>query len=320
MAEVTSPTKTKIESPLKSDSATKPQPIAMEKAIKDDVPSSDSVKPMSPTSTPDTNGVDKTPARRVYKDHKFDPATEEEIRSIMLHARNISHDNEINTETDIVKLATLTTNLIQLLNAEYIAKDAIVRAVAYMQGESHLSPYRALTQAHYDRRAARRNSHNGQHPRNVSNQENRARAVSDGAKKALGDVKEESTVADTPHKSDKPDADSTVIASPSQASSTGESIGNGTGSDKENTSPKSSGSKSTKAKKKNYWKSRREAKKAEKAAAGNVDKAGRNGRVVVTNGTAHPEGNTTDKKDSETATDRGKEASGERQEGVDVKA
>jgi hypothetical protein len=120
MAEVTSPTKTKIESPLKSDSATKPQPIAMEKAIKDDVPSSDSVKPMSPTSTPDTNGVDKTPARRVYKDHKFDPATEEEIRSIMLDARNISHDNEINTETDIVKLATLTTNLIQLLNAEYI--------------------------------------------------------------------------------------------------------------------------------------------------------------------------------------------------------
>jgi hypothetical protein len=155
----------------------------------------------------------------------------------------------------------------------------------------------------------------------VSNQENRARAVSDGAKKVLGDVKEESTVADTPHKPDKPDADSTVIASPSQASSTGESIGNGTGSDKENSSPKSSGSKPTKAKKKkNYWKSRREAKKAEKAAAGNVDKAGRNGHVVVTNGTTHPEGNTTDKKDSETATDRAKEASGERQGGVDVKA
>ncbi|KIW55244.1 hypothetical protein PV05_07539 [Exophiala xenobiotica] len=320
MAEVTSPTKTKTESPMKSDSTTKPESTAMEKATKGDVPSSDSVKPMSPASTTNTNGAAKTAAPRVYNEHKFDPATEEEIRSIMFNARNISEDSQCKTETDVVKLATLTTNLIQLLNAEYIAKDVIVRAVAYMQGESHLSPYRALIKAHYDRKAARRNSHNGQHPRNVSNQQNRARAVSDGAKKALGDVQEESTVADTPH---KPEADSSVIASPSQASSTGESTANGTGSDKENSSPKSSGSKSTKStksKKKNYWKSRREAKKASKATAGNVDKGGQIGKAVATNGAADQEDDTTDMKDNDTATDNGKETSGGRQEGVNVKA
>ena len=92
----------------------------MEKATKGDVPSSDSVKPMSPASTTNTNGAAKTAAPRVYNEHKFDPATEEEIRSIMFNARNISEDSQCKTETDVVKLATLTTNLIQLLNAEYI--------------------------------------------------------------------------------------------------------------------------------------------------------------------------------------------------------
>merc|ERR1712000_268823 len=139
-------------------------------------------------------------------------------------------------------------------------------------------------------------------------------------KKALGDVQEESAVADTPR---KPEADSNVITSPSQASSTGESTANGTGSDKENSSPKSSGSKSTKStksKKKNYWKSRREAKKASKATAGNVDKGGQIGKAVATNGAADQEDDTTDMKDNDTATDNSKETSGGRQEGVNVKA
>lgn len=61
-----------------------------------------------------------TSSTRVHANAKFDPVTEEEIRDLMQNARNVDKTHQFKTEEDITKLAHLTTNLIQLLNAEYI--------------------------------------------------------------------------------------------------------------------------------------------------------------------------------------------------------
>ncbi|KIW19036.1 hypothetical protein PV08_03326 [Exophiala spinifera] len=218
------------------------------------------------TAPPRGKGTSST---RVQANAKFDPATEDEIRDLMQNARNVDKTHQFKTEEEITKLARLTTNLIQLLNAEYIAKDTIVRAVAYMQGEGQFPPYRALTQAHRDRKAERRNTHSGQQPRNVTNGDSRARATSEGTKKAQGNSKDESTASATPQ---KPNVTTKAVDSPSQSSSNGESVGNGTGSEKENTSPTNANAASARPSKKNYWKIRREAKK--RAASHNATKDG----------------------------------------------
>lgn len=141
-----------------------------------------------------------------------------------------------------------------------------------MQGESQFPPYRALTQAHRDRKAERRNTHSGQQPRNITNSDSRVRATSEGTKKALGDGKDEPSASATPQKSD---VKSKAVDSPSQSSSNGESAGNATGSEKENTSPASANVAMTKPSKKTYWKNRREAKK--RAASHNAGKDGNSG-------------------------------------------
>lgn len=138
-----------------------------------------------------------------------------------------------------------------------------------MQGEDHLSPYRALSQAQRDRRAARRNTNSGQLPRNLADRGSKPRTTSDATKLPLDDVKNESAIVDGHHSSD---IDTKTIASPSNASSNADSAGHGNGSDKENVTAKNSGSHANKPKKKGYWKARREARK--KHADGNAHKDG----------------------------------------------
>ncbi|KAI1609519.1 hypothetical protein EDD36DRAFT_73541 [Exophiala viscosa] len=284
MSEVISPTKTETETKSHESPAqvNKTEAVAtIQNPIKTTNPSSvsgEGVTLSSPSApahikqdghvTSAVDGFDATTPAGVRIPPKFSEEAEKEIRTMMNNARSVKDHNMFKTDEDVVKLATFTTNLIQLMNAEYTAKDVIVRAVAYMQGESHLSPYRALSQAQRDRKAARRNTNSGQGPRALVDRGSKPRTISD-AKLPLDDVKNESAIVDGHHSSD---VDTTkAIASPSNASSNAESTGNGNGSDKENATGKGSGSHADKPKKKGYWKGRREARKKHGEANGHKD-------------------------------------------------
>ena len=102
---------------------------------------------------------------------KFDAATEEHVRDLMMRARKVANgeDNSFKSEEDVYDLALLTNDLVRLMNATFIvstfktnswqlltlrqATDTIVRGVAYMQGGSHPHPKTAMGFARRDRRA-----------------------------------------------------------------------------------------------------------------------------------------------------------------------
>ncbi|OAG34683.1 hypothetical protein AYO21_11162 [Fonsecaea monophora] len=85
----------------------------------------------------------------------FSAATEDNIREMMNNARKVLQENGNSTKAggDFADMALLATNLVQLMNASFIATDTIVRAVAYMRGDSQLSARSAIFQARRDRRA-----------------------------------------------------------------------------------------------------------------------------------------------------------------------
>ncbi|OQV00856.1 hypothetical protein CLAIMM_06298 [Cladophialophora immunda] len=85
----------------------------------------------------------------------FSVATEVHVREMMKNARRVLHENGNSTkaEDDFKDMALLATNLVQLMNASFIATDTIVRAIAYMRGDSQLSARSAIFQARRDRRA-----------------------------------------------------------------------------------------------------------------------------------------------------------------------
>lgn len=70
-------------------------------------------------SRPAADAATTTSDARVCSIPKFNPDTEKEIRTLMNNVRLIQEGNTLNEE-GIMDLAALTTNLIQLLNAEYI--------------------------------------------------------------------------------------------------------------------------------------------------------------------------------------------------------
>ncbi|KAK6386971.1 uncharacterized protein PV06_07816 [Exophiala oligosperma] len=280
MTEIASTPQTGVKSPPAADTMT--EPGANENGTADNIPSQETLGATPATLATSANRGKGMSTTRSHVNYKFDPATENEIRDLMQNARNVDKTHHFKSDKDTTKLAHLATNLIQLLNAEYIAKDIIVRAVAYMQGESQVPPHRALTQAHRDRKAERRNTHSGQKPHNITNGNSRVRATSEGIKGALGNSKVESSTSATPQKAD---VNAKAVDSPSQSSSNGESPGNATGSEKENTSPASAHVTSNKLPKKSYWKNRREAKK--RAVSHNAGVAGHN-ESGSTNSKAEP--------------------------------
>ncbi|EXJ83444.1 hypothetical protein A1O1_07067 [Capronia coronata CBS 617.96] len=219
------------------------------------------------TSTPSTDSATKTTDQRAYNVPKFSTSTEKEIRDLMNSVRlGPVHEGDTITVKDFRNLGLLTTNLVQLMNAEYIAKDTIVRAIAYMRGESQLPPRRALGQAQRDRRAARHNQnggHSGYKPQDKSEQGN------SGTSHATGT----SPVENGNHK--EPEQASTYLSSAGfkpEALSSGpghndKTARNGTSSEKDNNAPagdaqtNKAGAFAAKEKKKRYWKARRQAGK-----------------------------------------------------------
>ncbi|KIW89896.1 uncharacterized protein Z519_09325 [Cladophialophora bantiana CBS 173.52] len=85
----------------------------------------------------------------------FSVAMEKDVREMMNKARKVLHGKETRTKTeeDYKSMALLATNLVQLMNASFIATDTIVRAIAYMRGDSQLSARSSIFQARRDRRA-----------------------------------------------------------------------------------------------------------------------------------------------------------------------
>ncbi|KAK4943361.1 hypothetical protein LTR10_017035 [Elasticomyces elasticus] len=254
-----------IQNPIK---ATDPSPSSGE-GVSISSPPAHAINKQDGNVTSPVDGVDGTAPVKVKNPPKFSEEVEKEIRTMMNNARSVQDHNMFKRDEDV-------------------AKDVIVRAVAYMQGEDHLSPYRALNQAHRDHRAARRNTNSGKGPRGLVDRGSKPRTISDAAKLALDDVKNESAIVDGHNSSD---VDTTkAIASPSNASSNAESTGNGNGSDKENATAKSSGPHASKPKKKGYWKARREARK--KHGDGNGHKNGQNQPSGADNGMAEAKDHT----------------------------
>ncbi|EXJ53410.1 uncharacterized protein A1O5_13344 [Cladophialophora psammophila CBS 110553] len=85
----------------------------------------------------------------------FSVAMEKDVREMMNRARKVLHgkENPTKTEEGYKEMALLATNLVQLMNASFIATDTIVRAIAYMRGDSQLSARSSIFQARRDRRA-----------------------------------------------------------------------------------------------------------------------------------------------------------------------
>ncbi|KIY02242.1 uncharacterized protein Z520_02380 [Fonsecaea multimorphosa CBS 102226] len=85
----------------------------------------------------------------------FSVATEDSVREMMNNARRVLQENGNSAQSgdDLKDMALLATNLVQLMNASFIATDTIVRAIAYMRGDSQLTARSAISQARRDRRA-----------------------------------------------------------------------------------------------------------------------------------------------------------------------
>lgn len=107
--------KTETVAPEVVNEATAPSPDEVEATIQQDE------RPMPTAPAP----VKAVPARRKYGTSKFNPSTEKEIRVLMNNARIYPDESRLTTEEDIVQLAMFTTNLIQLLNAEFIVGVAV---------------------------------------------------------------------------------------------------------------------------------------------------------------------------------------------------
>ncbi|EXJ87331.1 hypothetical protein A1O3_04290 [Capronia epimyces CBS 606.96] len=214
------------------------------------------------SSTPPADAAATAPDTRVYIIPKFSTSTEKEIRTLMNRVRSIQ-DGSTFTEEDTMKLAALTTNLVEIMNAEYIAKDTIVRAVAYMRGETHLSARRALGQAQRDRRASRRNrnsGNSGQPSQDKIQQSNKGEPQNTGAK-PIDDVKSMHPNIGT---TDPSPASLKAAALPSDTSHEGKPVGNATNSEKDDTLPVreaqsvNSAAHPAKGKKKRQWRARRQ--------------------------------------------------------------
>ncbi|KAL2432737.1 hypothetical protein ABEF95_014954 [Exophiala dermatitidis] len=227
--------------------------------------------PENGTTTPPAMNATTPAEGPVYSIPKFDASTEKEIRAMMNRIRSIHNGKTVLTHEEVMDLAAFTGSLIQIMNAEYIAKDTIVRAIAYMRGESELSPRRALNQAKRDRRAARssRNGTNG-----GQTLERKAMRGSEEISRANreepnGNVKEKGAGKDTSgHSSTSPIT--IAVTSDTSHEDEGKGISNGTTSEKENTPPdgatRSTRERRSKGKKRPYWKGRRQASKANAAA------------------------------------------------------
>ncbi|KAJ9616699.1 hypothetical protein H2200_000418 [Cladophialophora chaetospira] len=110
-------------------------------------------------ASPETNGIPSNnkshhASKGPRPPPKFDAATEDRVRELMSKARRVANggNNAFKTDEDVYDLALLTNNLVQLMNAAYIATDTIVRGVSYMQGESHAHAKTAMSRARQDRR------------------------------------------------------------------------------------------------------------------------------------------------------------------------
>lgn len=134
-----------------------------------------------------------------------------------------------------------------------------------MRGESHLAARRALGQAKRDRRAARHNhnrGNSGQRSRGKTEQDNKGATHAAGAS-PNGDGKDgDSKSATSVPAATGPKA--AALQSDANYEANSKAVANGTGSGKDGILPvgddqsKDSGVSATKAKKKKYWKSRRQ--------------------------------------------------------------
>ena len=134
MPEVISPTKTETKSHEAPAQVNKTEAVAtIQNPIKATDPSSVGGEGVSTSSRPArihimqegnvtsaVDGVDATTPARVKIPPKFSEEVEKEIRTMMNNARTVKDHNMFKTDEDVVKLATFTNNLIQLMNAEYI--------------------------------------------------------------------------------------------------------------------------------------------------------------------------------------------------------
>lgn len=122
MAQDSTPTKANPKS--SPNVASKTETVAPEAVNEATAPSTGKVEatiPQDETPMPTAPApVKAVPARRKYDTPKFNPSTEKEIRVLMNNARIFPDDSRLTADKDIAQLAMFTTNLIQLLNAEFI--------------------------------------------------------------------------------------------------------------------------------------------------------------------------------------------------------
>lgn len=118
MTEIASTPQTGVKSPPAADTMT--EPGANENGTADNIPSQETLGATPATLATSANRGKGMSTTRSHVNYKFDPATENEIRDLMQNARNVDKTHHFKSDKDTTKLAHLATNLIQLLNAEYI--------------------------------------------------------------------------------------------------------------------------------------------------------------------------------------------------------
>lgn len=134
MSEVTSSTQTETKVHEALDPVTKTETNATAQNATDpakpSLSTSEDMPPSSPKAqiaknqdgnvAPAANDVGGTTPAKVYSPPKYSETTEKEIRTMMNNARGVKDNNPFTADGDVAKLAMFTTNLVQLLNAEYI--------------------------------------------------------------------------------------------------------------------------------------------------------------------------------------------------------
>jgi hypothetical protein len=245
-----------------------------------DVQSKEAELTESKSSNAVTDHVTSSPDRRHYDPPKYDLSTEKIVRDLMSKAQKISQENgehEIK-DGEATEMAKLITEMVRLLNGTKIvspiarlstlmltfkkAKDSIVRAVAYMRGEDHVPPMRALNQAKRDRRLSGQVRHNNNNNRRPSrgkddhvsghtDTETKDQSTVTPAKEGLGSINNgNDTHGDVPKQSSAEE----TAATKDQGSGTNNS-------DKENVGPASATTQSQQTtppkNKKRHWKPRR---------------------------------------------------------------
>ncbi|OAP56215.1 hypothetical protein AYL99_09394 [Fonsecaea erecta] len=121
----------------------------------------------------------------------FSVATEDHVRGMMNQARRVLHEDGNASEAgdNSKDMALLATNLVQLMNASFIATDTIVRAIAYMRGDSQLSARSAIFQARRDRRAQKEAERPLKDVKNSSSRTASSGGVGAGNKSAMSNGK-----------------------------------------------------------------------------------------------------------------------------------